>query len=160
MKITSVCTACAVFALAAGGALTPVTVKAASQNECAIWLCLPAGFPSGCGAARSAFRDRIRDFKPPLPNFLSCIVQSPQNGSQMNYDYNYAALIAGRRECMEWEGRDNARCVRWEVIPEHYIKGTRCYRNQDFGNPAGCIATKRYVDVYLDGQQTGDTYFW
>ncbi len=45
---------------------------AASQNECAIWLCLPGGFPSGCGAAYGAMIDRIKSRKSPLPNFSSC----------------------------------------------------------------------------------------
>lgn len=29
----------------------PYTANAASQAECSIWLCLPGGFPAGCGAA-------------------------------------------------------------------------------------------------------------
>ena len=34
---------------------------AASQDECAIWLCLPGGFPQGCGAAHSAMIKRIKN---------------------------------------------------------------------------------------------------
>ena len=29
---------------------------AASQDECAIWLCLPGGFPAGCSAAYESIR--------------------------------------------------------------------------------------------------------
>lgn len=32
----------------------------ASNDDCAIWLCLPTGFPSGCGGAKSAFKKRIK----------------------------------------------------------------------------------------------------
>ena len=31
-------------------------------NECAAWLCVPGGFPSGCEAAYSAFIGRITDY--------------------------------------------------------------------------------------------------
>ena len=46
--------------------------KAASQDECAIWLCLPGGFPDGCGGAKSAMYKRLKKRKPPLPSFGSC----------------------------------------------------------------------------------------
>lgn len=45
---------------------------AASQDECAIWLCLPGGFPQGCSAAHNAMIKRIKKRKPPLPSFGSC----------------------------------------------------------------------------------------
>jgi len=48
---------------------------AASQNECAIWLCLPGGFPQGCSAAYGAMIDRLKSIKPPLPNFGSCATE-------------------------------------------------------------------------------------
>ena len=35
------------------------SVQAASEDECAIWLCLPGGFPSGCGGAKSAMLKRL-----------------------------------------------------------------------------------------------------
>lgn len=52
------------------------TLHAASQNECAIWLCLPSGFPSGCGKAKSAMRKRLRRAKSPLPGWSSCATGS------------------------------------------------------------------------------------
>ena len=42
--------------------------------DCQIWLCLPAGFPSGCESARKAYRKRLRKGKAPLPTFSSCAV--------------------------------------------------------------------------------------
>lgn len=56
-----------------GSFLFPSSSYAASQSECAIWLCLPGGFPTGCAAAHSAFRDRIKHGKSPLPDLSSCI---------------------------------------------------------------------------------------
>ena len=61
---------------------------AASQDECAIWLCLPSGFPAGCSAAKSAFKKRILKRKPPLPSFSSCAV----NADNMSYKIGKAYL--------------------------------------------------------------------
>ncbi len=47
---------------------------AASQDECAIWLCLPTGFLAGCSDAKKAFERRILKGKSPLPAWGSCAV--------------------------------------------------------------------------------------
>ncbi|HCG7560669.1 TPA: conjugal transfer protein TraL [Vibrio parahaemolyticus] len=157
MDLKSVCAVGAVV-LGVAGALAPTSVQAASQNDCAIWICLPGGFPSGCGGALSAFKKRIKKFKPPLPSFSSCIVSGGK--SQMSYDHNYAALMPRRKVCKSWNyqyGRCNGE---FEVVPQHYIKGTRCFRYRGESEPEGCIATKRFVDVYIDGEPTGTTYYW
>lgn len=147
-----------------GGYFAPSSALAASQDECAIWICLPGGFPSGCGAAHSAMIDRVKDMKSPLPSFSSCAVQDG-SGSQMSYNYNYAALIAEHRVCKRYSyygGRnDNRRCTEWETVPSQYMKGTRCRVDRD-GNrtPRYCVGTYRYVDVFIDGGKAGDTYYW
>ncbi|MEM8183582.1 hypothetical protein Q4R69_17790 [Morganella morganii subsp. sibonii] len=65
--------ACAgIFGLLSG--LPDNQAYAASQDECAIWLCLPAGFGTGCGAAHSAFKNRLKKGKSPLPSWNSCSV--------------------------------------------------------------------------------------
>ena len=56
-------------------ALLAPPAQAASQDECAIWLCLPGGFPSGCGSAQSAFKKRLKKGKSPLPDWGSCAVK-------------------------------------------------------------------------------------
>lgn len=65
--------------------------KAESEAACAIWLCLPGGFPSGCSAAYSEFKHRIKKGRSPLPNLSSCVVGpdgSRSNGSyQMGIEY-------------------------------------------------------------------------
>ncbi|WP_282611043.1 hypothetical protein [Pelagibius sp. Alg239-R121] len=69
--------------------LTSTPAYAASQDECAIWLCLPGGFPSGCGAAYSAFIERITHKpkpKPPLPPFNSCAVDSGNIGFDWGFE--------------------------------------------------------------------------
>nr|AGH89318.1 conserved hypothetical protein similar to pRA3.33 [uncultured bacterium] len=137
------------------------SAQAASEDECAIWLCLPGGFPSGCGGAKSAMLKRVKKGKSPLPDFVSCAVKS--GGSSMTYDYNYAAAIQERRVCKRYTGnQNNSRCVEWETVPAHYQKGKVCAINNQTGsrNPRGCTSTYRYVDVFVDGALTGDTYFW
>lgn len=138
------------------------SVQAASEDECAIWLCLPGGFPSGCGGAKSAMLKRVKKGKSPLPDFVSCAVNS--GGSSMTYDYNVAAAIQEQKICKktQWYGPNNSTCIEWETIPAHYIKGKICTINYQSGsrNPQGCVATYRYVDVFVDGALAGDTYFW
>lgn len=144
---------------------------AASQEECAIWLCLPTGFPDGCGSAHSAMIDRIEDFKSPLPSFSSCAVDA-ESGSQMSHTYSYAALIGEHRVCTSYRytetpawakhrAKQGRECVEWKTVPQHYRKDTRCRVDRDQRRtPAHCIGTYRYIDVYLDGQPTGETFYW
>lgn len=58
--------------------LTPTSAMTDHEADCSIWLCLPSGFPEGCSPALSKFRDRIKHFRSPLPNFSSCVTM-PSN---------------------------------------------------------------------------------
>lgn len=68
--------------------------KADSDAACAIWLCLPAGFPgSECSAAHSEFKHRIKKGKPPLPNLAGCS-SGPDGGySTGNYTMGYEPFV-------------------------------------------------------------------
>ena len=131
----------------------------ASQDECAAWICLPGGFPSGCEAARSAMRDRVKDGKPPLPDFAACATNPPAgSGSHMSYLFGHAAFIPGHRVCTR-SGR--WRCLAWEVLPDRYVKGERCHRDGDGdAYPSGCTRTVRWAEVYVDDALIGTTYYW
>lgn len=150
--------------LVAAGLITPMgAAQAASQDECSIWLCLPGGFPSGCDGAKSAMLKRVKKGKDPLPDFASCAVKTDHDASTMSYDYNNAAAIQERKVCKRYSGNhNNSRCVEWETQPAHYVKGKVCQVNWQTGRrtPEGCTSTYKYVDVYIDGQSAGDTYFW
>lgn len=63
---------------------------AGSQAACAIWLCLPAGFPGAeCSPAHSEFKRRIKKGKPPLPNLSGCS-KGPNGGySTGRYQMGY-----------------------------------------------------------------------
>jgi hypothetical protein len=104
---------------------------------------------------------RLKDFKPPLPDFLSCAVKS-DGGGEMSYDYNYAAYVPPRRACTQWvdEG-ESSYCAQYADFPERYIKGTKCRtQKEDENTPAGCTGTARYIDVMIDGKLAGNTYYW
>ena len=67
--------------------------NAASQDACAIWLCLPAGFPgSECSPAHSEFKHRIKKGRSPLPNLSDC--STGPNGEKTNgrYTLGYEAF--------------------------------------------------------------------
>ena len=140
--------------------------QAASDDECAIWLCLPTGFPSGCGKAHKAMIKRIKDFKSPLPSFSSCAANPPSgSGSHMESQDGMAAYVPARRVCAqtrEWghEG-GNSQCVQWGMRPEQYVKGTTCRQHHDgYSTPAGCTRTVRWAEVFVEGQLAGPTYYW
>lgn len=137
--------------------------QAASQDECAIWICLPGGFPSGCGAAKSAMRDRIKDMKSPLPSFSSCAVNPPNgSGSHMTSDHGFAAFIPAHRVCSQYRyRRDDRECVAWETVPDRYVKNTRCRTDRDgYRTPRGCTRTYRWAEVFVEGQLAGPTHYW
>lgn len=133
--------------------------SAASQDECAIWICLPGGFPSGCGAAHSAMIDRIKDRKPPLPNFGSCAVNPPKgSGSHMSFDWGIAAYIPSHRECVSWGWGDS--CARYDTVPESYVRGRRCNITEDSSYPRYCTKTVRWSEVFIEDKLAGPTYYW
>ncbi len=141
----------------------------ASDADCAIWLCLPAGFPgSACGPARAAFRDRIRHLRPPLPDLASCMVSAPDgSGSErMGYNMGYASYIPPREECSEWStsyGSYGASrtCVSWVEVPERYIPGAVCTAAfYGMVGSDGCTRNYRYITVNNDGSQIGDVFYF
>lgn len=127
-------------------------VHAASEDDCSIWLCLPTGFPSGCGKAKSAFKKRIKKFKPPLPSFISCMIKQneipPQlvdsyRPSNMTYKEGVAAKMGGGT----------------------FIDGRRCiYRRQDHEivdwEPLGCIGTYHFIQTFMDNKPYGEKYYY
>lgn len=73
------------------------SAHAASEAECAIWLCLPAGFSvSECGAAHSAFKKRLRKGKPPLPPLASCVTGPDASTGNGRYEMGFELWEACR----------------------------------------------------------------
>ena len=147
----------ALLMMVAFGVMSPTT-QAASQNECAIWLCLPAGFPSGCGAAHSAMMKRIKKLKPPLPAFSACAVSG---GSNMTYKLSNAAYVPQRTVCADEFPDPEAGCISTKVIPEHYVKDAYCDHGEGSSSgPTGCSRNYRYIDIFIEGKLAGETYYW
>ncbi|GAA5139587.1 hypothetical protein GCM10023339_81450 [Alloalcanivorax gelatiniphagus] len=55
-------------------------------------------FPFGCGAAKSAMKDRLEDIKPPLPPFSSRAVSADgsSGGSNMSSTYGFGVYVEER----------------------------------------------------------------
>jgi len=144
--------------------LTTPSAFAASQDECAIWICLPSGFGEGCSGAKSAMKDRVEDHKSPIPSFREC---SADDGSDntMGSDDGYAAYIPERRVCTNWKyynGKGNEKqCSAYKTLPSRYVHHAICRRDRD-GNstPAGCSGTVRFAEVYVNGELAGPTYYF
>lgn len=137
-------------------------VYAINESDCSIWLCLPMGFPSGCEDAKSAFKKRIKKFKPPLPYLGSCLInedEQPVESSEMSAKEGFAALISEKRICSQWN-EQHSYCDEYETVPTHVIKNTRCFIGENGGYPDGCSKTIRYVDTYMDGNVLGETYYF
>lgn len=134
----------------------PAPAQAASEAACAIWLCLPAGFPSGCSAAHSEFKHRIKKGRPPLPDFASCAV----GGSTGNYQMGYERL----ESCKDgYEERDTF--FRHGVHHKNACISTAC--NTDWsGTSKSCKyyvrelrAKPNYVKMWVDGDFIGQYWF-
>lgn len=92
------------------------------NDECAIWLCLPGGFPGGCEAAYGAYIKRITTFtsgKHPermftdLPRFELCVDQNPAGvqdfnvgpQSKISYYGAYEVHMPAFNTCTRWAYR-------------------------------------------------------
>lgn len=129
----------------------PDRPQAASQAECAIWICLPGGFPSGCSAAYSAFHHRIKRELPPLPALSSCTTGPDGIGTNGRYELGYEAF---------------------EVCKEGYKSGligmcipSKCGIGQFQPGQGGCLgyeATRKtqphYIKIWVKGEYVGQ--FW
>lgn len=163
----------ATAALAAGNVWDPSTYLSPSDRnmthgeaECAIWLCLPGGFPSGCSAPHEIMIDRITSTppKPPLPDFSSCAVSQTisqfseyltpqqsrqrqqtlrQTSSQLSYRYASAAWVPKHKVCeTRWGGY---------VDPDHNYYGRGGYGLDCHWEPGHYVMNARCHINYRTG---------
>lgn len=82
----------------------PAKSQAASKDECAILLCMPQGFPSGCSAAKKAMQKRLRKGKSPAPALSSCTIESNDQKTSSNNSFpnvgRYVASLTGNQQCL------------------------------------------------------------
>ena len=151
-------TAIAVFTLVVSQSAT------AQSDECAIWLCLPGGFPLGCAAAAAAMAKRVASLKPPLPPWGSCAVEAGDGG--MRAHTGAAAWIGEPVEiCTDMKSTPTGeRCAAWETLPHNFwVDGPECttHDKTEQRNPPGCTKTGKFVKVFdAHGVQVGKTHYW
>lgn len=120
----------------ASSAISELIGKNINQDECSIWLCLPGGFPEGCGKALSAMKKRLKKGKSPLPSFSSCSADGNDHGL---YHYEKRVYKIEEHEvctketeefvhegfgCMEriWKIR---KCQEFQKVAQHWVENTR-----------------------------------
>lgn len=145
------------------GALSTGT-WAASQDECAIWLCLPSGFsPAACAAAQAAMIRRVTHFphpKPALPPFHDCEYKGTLpsgDESEMTSKEGPAAYIPTYKVCTRWSYdrvMETRTCIETKTIPTTIVKNSGC-----MGDVPACTNI-RYAQTYMDGQPMGEAYFF
>ena len=138
---------------------------AASDAECAIWLCLPAGFPAGCSDAKNAFNKRIRKGKSPLPAFASCAVSDPQNsafeGVQPRVVESFGSYIPAHKICTKSVGHT---CLTFKNVPERFLlKACPVYHTANI--LGGVLSDKTCMDrrtiTLMQGEQIlGETFYY
>ena len=129
---------------------------AASQDECAIWLCLPQGFaPPECAAPHSAMMQRISKGKSPLPKLSGCGGDDDSNSKVLT---GFAAYIPEHEECYQWS--EHGHCLQPVKYEEKYIRNVSCHQKDGESVPAGCSRTYKFVEVSVDNVVVGTTYYY
>lgn len=144
------------------------SANAASQDECAIWLCAPGGFPSGCEAAKKAMFKRIKKGKSPLPDFSSCAVKDDTTGTDpkdFTYSFDRILRIREHQVCTHWtSGYRKDYCSSYKTVPAHDRHGYSCYIQRGKDNDPvlipGCIGSFYRIKVFEKGQQLGENYYF
>ena len=135
--------------------LIPQKSFAESEADCAIWLCLPGGFPDGCSAAYNAFKSRIKKGRSPLPDLASC--STGPNGEKSNgkYEMGYEYFEPCREDYVLKEQRDGyftqGRCVlkACERFRNHYCQSYDAVRRP---KPS-------YIKMWVDGSYLGQFFY-
>ena len=158
------------------------------QSECAIWLCLPGGFPGGCEAAYSAYIKRITAMtggKHPkrrftdLPDFALCKDPNPEGIDDFNvgpesvitYQGAYEVHIPAYNTCTRWSYRNCGEncsiryCAAIKTTPAKVFESQEPYHYYETINVGQTeyrelrAPTKHYTDVLVDGEKVGKRYY-
>ena len=137
--------------------------KAESEAACAIWLCLPGGFPTGCAAAYSEFKHRLKKGKSPLPSLSSCTTGPDGNSSNGNYQMGVEYFLP----CKEG--------FQYSRIPQSYSDEIMCVPTNSQCNlrekyrrdkAVDCTAYQaerrnqtRFVKMWVDGKYLGQFFY-
>ena len=135
------------------------TALASSQDSCAIWICLPGGFPSGCGGAYSEFKTRIKKGRDPLPQLSSCT--TGPNGEKVDGHYQlgyerFEPCDEGYvlREKQQGYRATQGLCYRTQCAPQQYQENYRCENYQAVIRPK-----PYYVKMWVNGEYLGQYFY-
>ncbi len=137
--------------------------RAASQAECAIWLCLPGGFPAGCGDAHAAMIQRIKNFKPPLPPFGACAVDGGANTADIGYRQGYELFYCNAPWTLGSRGADFESvqiCIRKRDDCPSWQRDERSLKCPDEIMAALRRAKPNWIDFYENGEQFFRRVWW
>lgn len=136
----------------------PKVSMAASQDECAIWLCMPAGFPgSECNAPHKAMIKRIKKGQSPLPYFGSCAVESPQSGN-VGTKEGYAAYYYDRVKCTR-ENNDSG-CIAFKKLPNKIVNDSWCKKEPYTEAYRSQCKSIRFIQTVINGAPWGDAVYY
>jgi|GEM_PF-1690218 len=121
--------------------------------HCGIWLCMPGGFPGGCGPQKSAFKSRVSTRRcSSLPRWSSCF-----GNDKGSYDegkaYKPCKEGYNLRVIDEDHGRESASCVSSTATTSG--EG----RDKITSRDSYSVTKKNYVDLTIDGT-TYPRYWW
>lgn len=175
-------------AVVSGAYATSGGIMSDRQSECAIWLCLPGGFPAGCEAAFAAYTKRITAMtggKHPkrrftdLPDFALCKDPNPEGIDDFNvgpesvitYQGAYEVHMPAYNTCTRWAYRncgDNCSiryCAAIKTTPARVFESQDPYHYYETISVGQTeyrelrAPTKHYTDVLVDGKQVGKRYY-
>jgi len=145
----------------AGIFLMPTKSNASSRDACAIWICLPAGFPQGCSGAFGEFKHRLKKGKAPLPSLASC--STGPNGEktsgryELGYEY-FKPCDEGYviRELANDNGLRVGACYIKSCAPQYHSDREDIYCEN-------YLAIKRekpsYVRMWIEGSYIGQYFY-
>lgn len=165
MKRVIVATAVAYTLTIFASILPTQSAYAASEAECGIWLCLPAGFPSSCGPSKSAWKKRIKKGKPPLPAFASC-----SNGGSGSYEMGVERFHPCPSNTVALDGfdyyrnKESRRCISQSCITEQ--PGIMNRLEEGFPTPPSCQISyapprdkTHFIKMWMDGEFAGQYFY-
>lgn len=148
-----------ILALVAVFFINPKNGHAVSQDACAIWICLPGGFPTGCGGAYSEFKKRIKKGRDPLPKLSSCT--TGPNGERIDghYQLGYERFEPCDDGFILREKRRGYRvsqglCYRTQCAPQQYQENSRCENYQAVFRPK-----PHFVKMWVNGEYLGQYFY-
>lgn len=128
------------------------------QPHCGIWLCLPGGFPSDCGAQRSAFIRRIHKRGcSALPSYSNCT--GGGSGSYvMGQEYFYPCEDGYTLRDSGYDDRGSRRTGTCVLTTDYSCGGEREYDRRVGSKPCVYTATPRPATNFIQITVDGETY--